>query len=58
MADELATGRDAELSEYLAQVVLDRARTEEQLGGDLAVGQALRNEPGYLRLLRCQLIER
>lgn len=37
---ELAAGSDLELGEDLSQVVLDRARAEEQLGGDLRVGQA------------------
>ena len=36
---ELAAGADAELGEDLAQVVLDRARADEQPGADLRVGQ-------------------
>jgi spore coat protein A len=36
---ELAAGGDGELCEDLGQVVLDSARAEEQLGGDLRVGQ-------------------
>ena len=35
---ELQAGADLELGEHLAQVVLDGARAEEQLGGDLRVG--------------------
>jgi putative ABC transport system ATP-binding protein len=40
------------------QVVVDRARTEEQLRGDLSVGQLLRDETGNLELLRGQLVKR
>src|SRR5580658_7726880 len=36
---ELAAGADAELGEDLAQVVLDRARADEQPGADLGIGQ-------------------
>src|SRR5262249_3014393 len=38
---ELPAGADFELGEDLAQVVLDGARADEQLGGDLRVGQAV-----------------
>src|SRR5215469_16564500 len=37
---ELAAGGDIELGEDLGQVVLDGARGQEQLGGDLRVRQA------------------
>src|SRR5712691_10950781 len=40
-AVELVAGADVELSEDLVQVVFDRARADEQLGGDLGVGQAV-----------------
>ena len=41
----------------LAQVVLDRARADEQLRGDLAVRVSLRHEARDLRLLRRQLTQ-
>ena len=41
-----------ELREHVAQVPLDRARADEQLGADLRVRQALAGEPGDLLLLR------
>jgi hypothetical protein len=37
---ELAAGADAELGEHLAQVVGDGGRADEQLRGDLRVGEA------------------
>src|SRR6266566_10071140 len=37
---ELGAGVDAELEEHLAQVVLDRARADEQLGADLGIRQS------------------
>src|SRR6266705_1444157 len=51
---ELAAGGDAEFGVGLVQVVAHRPRAEEQLGGDVAVGQSLRGEPGDLQLLRGQ----
>src|SRR5258708_29299448 len=48
---ELAAGADAELGEDLAQVVLDRARADEQPGADLRVGQPLPGQPRDLGLL-------
>jgi len=44
-AVELAAGADVELGEDLAQVVLNRARTDEQPGADLQVLQAV-DQPG------------
>ena len=41
---ELHARLDVELAERLAQVVLDRARADEQLSGDLAVGVPLRRQ--------------
>ena len=41
---ELHAGLHVELAERLAQVVLDRARADEQLSGDLAVGVPLRRQ--------------
>ncbi len=52
---ELAAGADAELGEDLAQVVLDRARADEQPGADLRIGQAIPGQPGDLGLLGGQL---
>src|SRR5215475_7820543 len=49
---ELCPAGDAELVEDLVQVVLDGAGADEQLAGDLPVGQALGGQPGDLRLLR------
>src|SRR4029450_1435169 len=49
---ELAAGGDAELGVGLVQVVAHGARAQQQLGGDVAVGQPLRGEPGDLQLLR------
>jgi hypothetical protein len=48
---ELAAGADAQLSEHLAQVVLDRPGGQEQPGADLRVGQAVAGQPGDLGLL-------
>jgi hypothetical protein len=48
---ELAAGGDGELGEDLAQVVLDRARADEQPGADLRVGQTVAGQPRDLRLL-------
>ena len=53
---ELAARGDAELSEDLAQVVLDRAGADEQPGADLRVGQPLAGQPGDLGLLAGQLL--
>ena len=48
---ELRTGLDAELGEYLAQVVLNRAHADEQPRRDLRVRQSVPREPRDLRLL-------
>ena len=55
---ELRAGRDAELREDVAEVVVDRPRREKQLGGDLLVGEPLCDEAGDLQLLWRQLIDR
>ena len=47
---------DVELGEDLAQVVLDRARADEQLRADLRVGEPVASEPGDLSLLGGELI--
>src|SRR6516164_1386831 len=57
VAHELGAGGDAELGEYLPQVVIDGTRAEIQLRGDLAVGQALRDQPGDLQFLWCELVQ-
>ena len=44
-AVELVARADVELGEDLAQVVLDRARADEQPGADLGVGEAVAGEP-------------
>src|SRR6266545_5209590 len=51
---ELAAGGDAELGVGLVQVVADRPGAEEELSGDVAVGQPLGGQPGNLQLLRSQ----
>jgi len=48
---ELAAGVDAELGEYLPEVVGDCPRAEEQPGADLGVGQPVPGQPGDLGLL-------
>src|ERR1700730_13536693 len=47
---ELGAGVDAELEEDLAQVVLDRARADEQLCADLGIREAVVGEPCNLGL--------
>jgi hypothetical protein len=42
---KLAARADAQLREYLAQVVLNRARADEQLPANLVVGQSLLSKP-------------
>src|SRR5207249_1792166 len=49
---ELGTGGDRGLLEDLAQVVVHRAGAEEQLGGDLPVGQPLADGQRDAQLLR------
>ena len=58
MVRELRARSHSQLAERLAQVVLDRARADEQLRGDLSVGMSLRDEAGDLRFLRRKLAER
>src|SRR5690348_20068 len=55
---EAAARVDPELREHLAQMPLDRARTDEELCADLRIRQAVAREPGDLLLLRCQLVAR
>src|SRR5580700_3550758 len=54
-AVELATRADAELVEHLAQVILGRARADEQPRADLRVGQPIPGQPRDLGLLGGQL---
>src|SRR5262249_32423752 len=56
-AHQLGAGGDAQLLEDLAQVVVDRARAQEQLGGDLPVRCALADEAGDLELLGRELVD-
>src|SRR6185437_8607887 len=49
---------DTELREHLVQVVLDGARADEQQSGYLRVRAPLGREPGDLRLLRGELVDR
>jgi hypothetical protein len=55
-AVELAAGADVGLGEDLAQVVLDRARADEQPGADLRVGRAVPGQPRDLGLLGGQRV--
>src|SRR5215208_6146635 len=57
-AHQLCSGAEADLAEDLAQVVVDRARAEVELCGNLAVGHAGGDEPRDLQLLRGELVER
>src|SRR5262249_16768170 len=55
---ELRARTDPELPENVAQVRSDRARAEEELRGDLAVAESLRDEVRDLQLLLGQLVPR
>jgi len=55
---QLRTARDAELPEYLAQVVIHGAGADEEPGGDRMVRGALGGQPGDPRLLRRERIRR
>ena len=44
-----SAGRQAELGEDAADVLLDRALADDQLGGDAGVGPALGHQPQHLR---------
>src|SRR5690606_19608870 len=48
---DLPAGTDFQLVENAAQVGLDRARTQEQLGTDLAVGRPRGNQAGDMQFL-------
>ena len=50
-ARELRARGDVELRVNLAQVVVDRARAEEQLRGNLWIGLAAGDQAGDLQLL-------
>ena len=52
---KLPARADPELGEHLAQVPLDRARAEEELGADLGIREPVAGEPGDLLLLRSEL---
>ena len=49
---------DAELPQHAADVALDRARRDGQRAGDLAIGQALGEEPQDVQLARAQQARR
>src|SRR4029079_3779362 len=55
---ELFARADAELPEHLVQVVLDRARADEQLRADLRIGVTVSGQTRDLRLLRRQRVAR
>ena len=55
---QLRAGADTNFGEDVAQVEVDSARANEELGRHVTVGQALGDEPGDLQLLRSQLRER
>src|SRR5205807_6756445 len=48
---EALAGGNAELGEHVAQVPLDGAGADKQLGGDLLVGVPVSGQPGDLGLL-------
>src|SRR5689334_15642823 len=52
---EFGAGAEAELAEHVAQVEVDGARAEEQLGGGVPVGHALTDERGDLPFLGGEL---
>jgi hypothetical protein len=52
---ELITRADLELGEHFVEVVLDRARADEELRADLGVRVAFARKFGDLRLLRDEL---
>ena len=53
---ELGAGFDPELAKYLAQVIVDSAGADEQLGGDLLVGGTVGGEAGDLCFLWGQVV--
>src|SRR3984885_10965603 len=53
---ELGAGGDLQLGEDLAEVVLDRPRTDEKLRADRNVRESVSSEPRNLDLLRGQLV--
>src|SRR2546423_2268902 len=55
-ACELGAGLHPELAEGFAQMVVDGARADEQLSGDLPVRGPLCHEAGDLRFLRGQVV--
>ena len=57
-ARQLDARGDPELAIDVAQVEVDRARAEEELARDVAVGAPLGDELGDLHLLRGELVER
>src|SRR3954454_5595490 len=54
---QLGSGPHVQLPERLVQVVLDRARADEELGGDLSVRASARRQAGDLLLLWRQIID-
>src|SRR3954447_4069855 len=55
-AGQPAARGDRELAEHLAQMPLDRAGAEEQLGADLRVGEPVAGQARDLILLRGELV--
>src|SRR5690242_489907 len=58
MLVELVAGLDSELAERFAEVVVDGAGADEQLGSDLLVRGTVGREAGDLCFLRRQVIAR
>src|SRR6185312_9357303 len=56
-AEQLVTREDVELAEDLAQVVLDRARADEEVDADLRVAVTVAGEPGDRLLLGGELVD-
>jgi hypothetical protein len=58
MLFELAAGLDSELAKRLAEVIVDGARADEQLRGDLLIGGTVGREARDLRFLMGQVVTR
>src|SRR5919109_1352819 len=55
---ELGAGGDVQLPEDVAEMEVDGARAQKELGRHLSVGETLRDEAGDLQLLRGQFVSR
>ena len=55
-ADQVGSGRDLELGEHLPEVVVDRARTQEELLRDTGICHPVRDETRDLQLPRREFV--